>query len=99
MGVFVGVFVDVLVNVGVLLGVKVGVLDGVFVAGWKGVNVLVGVSVTLGVSEMVAVRMFGVPLTVAVAGVMLPVEVVVNVGVEVAFSGLGAKERQTNPAQ
>lgn len=69
------------------------------VAGWKGVNVSVNVLVMEGVSEMVAVRMFGVPLTVAVAGVTLPVEVVVNVGVGVASFGFGAKERQTKPAQ
>lgn len=71
----------------------------VFVAGWKGVNVSVNVEVTLGVREMVGVRMDGVPLTVAVAGVVLPVTVIVIVVVGVASSGLGAKERQTNPAQ
>ena len=71
----------------------------VFVAGWKGVNVSVNVEVTLGVREMVGVRMDGVPLTVAVAGVVVPVMVIVVVVVGVASSGLGAKERQTNPAQ
>ena len=39
----------------------------------------------------------GVPLTVAVNGVMVPVMVMLGVGV--TSRGLGAKERQTNPAQ
>ena len=72
---------------------------GVFVAGWKGVNVSVNVDVTLGVSEMVGVRIDGVPLTVAVGGVMVPVTVIVVVDVGVASRGLGAKARQTKPAQ
>ena len=46
---------------------------------------------------MVPVIMGGVPLTVAVNGVMVPVMVLVDVGV--TSRGLGAKERQTNPAQ
>ena len=44
---------------------------------------------------MVPVIMGGVPLTVAVNGVMVPVMVMVGV----TSRGLGAKERQTNPAQ
>lgn len=51
----------------------------------------------LGVSVMEGVRIRGVPLTVAVSGVMVPV--MVGVGVAVTARGLGAKERQTNPAQ
>ena len=71
--------------------------------GWKGVRVMVGVKVvvgvgvTLGVRVMVPVTIGGVPLTVAVSGVMVPV--IVMVGVGVVSRGLGAKERQTNPAQ
>lgn len=48
---------------------------------------------------MVGVIMAGVPLAVAVAGVVVPVRVSVAVRVGVASRGLGAKERQTKPAQ
>lgn len=71
------------------------------VLGWKNVNVMVGVDVMvgegvpLGVSVMVPVRMGGVPLNVAMPGVPVPV----MVGVGVTSRGLGAKERQMNPAQ
>lgn len=62
-------------------------------------NVIVGVEVMLGVSEMVAVITSGVPLVVGVAGVIVPVKVKVTEGVGVKSSGPGENERQTNPAQ
>ncbi|MCE7858513.1 MAG: hypothetical protein DYG86_01855 [Chloroflexi bacterium CFX2] len=70
-----------------------------FDGGWNGVTEIVGLGVMLGVREMVGVMTCGVPLTVAVAGVMVPVTVIVKVGVGVALRGFGANERQTNPAQ
>ncbi|GJQ34898.1 MAG: hypothetical protein HS100_01580 [Anaerolineales bacterium] len=70
-----------------------------FDGGWNGVTEIVGLGVMLGVREMVGVMTCGVPLTVAVAGVMVPVTVIVKVGVGVASRGFGANERQTNPAQ
>lgn len=79
------------------------VAEDVLVLGMKGVSVTVevelavGVFVMLGVKVMEAVRMGGVPLTVAVGGVPVTVRVVVGVGV--TSRGLGAKERQINPAQ
>lgn len=62
-----------------------------------GVKVIVGVNVCVGVEVMVPVTISGVLLGVAVDGV--PVMVRVMEGVGVTLPGLGAKERQTNPAQ
>jgi hypothetical protein len=81
------------------VGVKVNVL----VLGRKnvrvgvGVDVVVGVAVIVGVLVIVPVTISGVLLGVAVLGV--PVIVSVMDGVGVTSRGLGANDKQMNPAQ
>ena len=87
-------------NVNVGKGVKVGV--GVFVLGWNGVNVkvgvaeFVGVEVMVGVKVMVPVKIIGVRLVVGVRGV--PVDVMLAVGVGVP-SASGARINASAPRQ
>ena len=77
------------------VGVNVDVLGWKDVSVIEGVKVSVGVNVWLGVSVMEGVMMGGVPLTVGVPGVMVPV----MVGVGVISRGSGEKDRNTKPAQ
>jgi hypothetical protein len=66
------------------------------VSGWKGVLVIVGVAVSVGVSEAVPVRMLGVRLPVGVKRNRVPVAVAV-MGVLMRV-GVGAFGSGANPA-
>ena len=74
--------------------------DGVSVAGWKGVRLVVavgvweGVDVTVGVLLAVLVKISGVELNVVVA-----VIVCVRVGVGVKLPDAGARAMAMNPIQ
>jgi hypothetical protein len=90
------------VKVKVGRGVKVPV--GVFVLGWNGVNVnvgvaeFVGVEVAVGVLVTVPVRMRGVRLMVGVGGVLVERIVAVTVGVGVPVAS-GASINAIAPRQ
>jgi len=95
------------VNVGVIEGVRddVIVIEGVHVAGTKGVSVIVlvdvfvGVSVRVGVLLAVAVTMGGVSDRVGEGGVAVNVNVGERVAVTVRSEGPGASATAIQPMQ
>ena len=78
----------------------VSVMDGVNVAGWKGVHVTEAVVVSLGVSVTVDV-LLAVLVSVGGVGVSVAVPVTVGVGVSVriVLPGAGARAMAINPIQ
>jgi hypothetical protein len=86
----------------VVVFVAVCVKVDVDVEGWKGVFVIEGVGVMVGVSEAVSVKMMGVRLPVGVKILSVPVAVAmigVLVGVAVGAFGSGANCTAIHPRQ
>jgi len=96
--VIVDVVVDVKVNVIVGEGVKVGEI----VIGWKGVLVLEGVGVSVGVRDAVLVSIIGIGLPVDVKMLRVSVRVAriaVSLAIGVIAFGSGAKLTAIQPKQ